>query len=343
MSTPANALNITAAGIVKFDGTATFSADTVTQHDVLIGGASNAITSVAPSATSGVAMISQGAAADPTFGTVVVAGGGTGAVTLTGVLIGSGTSAVTGNAITQHDVLVGGAANAITSVAPSATSGVPLVSGGAAADPSFTTAVVAGGGTGVVSFADTNSLLISGTTSTGALQDVASVATGQVLTSAGTSTAPAWSSAPSVTSITLSSGTALSAYAEGTWTPTLVGHTVAGTTSYTVQTALYTRIGRLVFCTMSLSCTTGGTASGLFQFGGLPFTINNTASGVIGLVTNSNTNIPFDAGQTMYTLYPQGGGTTFYLQESGSSKASNLMSIAAATAYVFNASFWFSI
>ena len=34
--------------------------------------------------------------------------GGTGAATLTGVLIGNGTSAVTGNAITQYDVLVGG-------------------------------------------------------------------------------------------------------------------------------------------------------------------------------------------------------------------------------------------
>jgi hypothetical protein len=272
-STPGNSLNISSAGIVKFDGTATFSADTVTQYNALVGGTSNAITSVAPSATAG----------------------------------------------------------------------VPLVSGGASADPSFTTAVVAGGGTGKTSFADTNSLLISGTTTTGALQDVASVATGQVLTSAGTSTAPAWSATPTVTSITFGSGTALANYAEGTWTPTLVGHSTAGTTSYTTQTGLYTRIGRLVFCTMILSCTTGGTAAGLFQFGGLPFTINNTASGVIGLVTNSNTNLPFDTGQTMYTLYPQGGGTTFYLQESGSSKASNLMSLISSTAYVFNASFWFSI
>lgn len=41
-----NAVNISAAGIVKYDGAGTFSADTVTQHSVLIGGASNAITSL---------------------------------------------------------------------------------------------------------------------------------------------------------------------------------------------------------------------------------------------------------------------------------------------------------
>lgn len=51
----------------------------VTNHNVLLGAAANAITSVAPSATTGIALVSTGAAADPAFGTVVVAGGGTGA------------------------------------------------------------------------------------------------------------------------------------------------------------------------------------------------------------------------------------------------------------------------
>ncbi len=67
---------------------------------------------------------------------VVVSSGGTGAITLTGVLIGNGTSAVTGNAITQYDVLVGGASNAIASVSPS-TAGFVLTSNGTSADPSF--------------------------------------------------------------------------------------------------------------------------------------------------------------------------------------------------------------
>lgn len=65
-----------------------------------------------------------------------VPSGGTGASTLTGVLIGAGTSAVTGNPITQHDVLVGGASNTITSVTPS-TAGFVFTSNGASIDPSF--------------------------------------------------------------------------------------------------------------------------------------------------------------------------------------------------------------
>jgi hypothetical protein len=83
MSNTANSLNIKAAGIPVFDGTATFTETTTTLHNVLVGAASNAITSVAPSATSGVPLISQGAAADPAFGTAVVAGGGTGVTTMT--------------------------------------------------------------------------------------------------------------------------------------------------------------------------------------------------------------------------------------------------------------------
>ncbi len=139
MGTPANALDITQAGLVKFDGVNVFSGVTTTNHDVLVGAASNGITNVAPSATTGLALISNGAAADPSFGTVSVAGGGTGAVTLTGVLIGNGTSAITASPVTQYDVLVGGASNAVGSVGPGS-AGQILQSGGAAANPAYSTA-----------------------------------------------------------------------------------------------------------------------------------------------------------------------------------------------------------
>lgn len=69
----------------------------------------------------------------------VVNAGGTGASTLTGILIGNGTSAVTANAVTQYDVLVGGASNAITSVGPGS-AGQILQSAGAAANPAYSTA-----------------------------------------------------------------------------------------------------------------------------------------------------------------------------------------------------------
>lgn len=144
------ASTLTLGGTLDVDNGGTGRA-ALTAHNLIIGNGTSAVTLLAPSATSGIALISQGAAADPAYGTVVVAGGGTGAVSLTGLITGNGTSAMTGTAITQFNVLTGGASNLPNSVAPSATSGVPLISQGAASQPIFGTAVVAGGGTGVTS------------------------------------------------------------------------------------------------------------------------------------------------------------------------------------------------
>lgn len=63
--------------------------------------------------------------------------GGTGAATLTGVLTGNGTSAVTANAVTQYAVLVGGASNAVGNVASVGSSGQVLTSNGAGSNPTF--------------------------------------------------------------------------------------------------------------------------------------------------------------------------------------------------------------
>lgn len=75
--------------------TATVTLTGLTNHNVLVGAGTSTITKVAPSATAGVALVSTGAAADPAFGTVVVAGGGTGLTTLTAhsLYVGNGTSA----------------------------------------------------------------------------------------------------------------------------------------------------------------------------------------------------------------------------------------------------------
>jgi len=94
----------------------TVGLDNITQYAIQAGGATNSLTQVAPSVTIGVPLVSQGAAATPVFGTASVAGGGTGAVSLTGVLTGNGTSAITANAVTQNAVLVGGASNGVASL-----------------------------------------------------------------------------------------------------------------------------------------------------------------------------------------------------------------------------------
>lgn len=88
---------------------------------------------------------------------------------------------------TQHAAIVGGANGQITSISPSSTSGVPLISQGSSSDPTFGTAVVAGGGTGSTSF-NINGAVYSGTTTTGSLQS-ATLSSGQLLI--GGTTAPA--------------------------------------------------------------------------------------------------------------------------------------------------------
>ncbi len=144
----------------------------LTNHNVLVGAGTTTITKVAPSATSGVPLISQGAAADPVFGTAVVAGGGTGAVTFTahGVLIGEGTSAVVATA--------------------AGTAGQVLTSGGASADPVWTTATFP-------STATAGALIAA--TATNVIGQIADVAVGQLLASGGVGVIPAYTASPSVT------------------------------------------------------------------------------------------------------------------------------------------------
>jgi hypothetical protein len=305
VSPTANNINTLGTGsitIVGSPGTSTLTTQLtgLTNHNVLIGAGTATITNVAPSATSGVPLISQGASADPTFGTAVVSGGGTGATTLTnhGVLLGQGTSAVvatgvgatgtvlagntgadptfqtiatlggittiTGNTggaespsagnfnilgtgsitvagsantetvqltgLTNHNVLVGAGTATITKVAPAATSGVPLISQGAAADPTFGTAVVAGGGTGDTSFT-AYSVICGGTTSTGALQNVSGLgSSGEVLTSNGASMLPTWQPASGGSGITTLDGDTGSATGATVTIETNVAGVLAGST-----------------------------------------------------------------------------------------------------------------
>lgn len=110
------------------------------------------------------------------------------------VAYNSSTGVFTESALTQYNVLLGGASNAITSIAPSATAGVPFISGGASANGSFGTAVVAGGGLGVSSLT-AYAILTGGTTSTGAVQQVGIGTAGQVLTSNGAGALPSFQAA----------------------------------------------------------------------------------------------------------------------------------------------------
>lgn len=91
----------------------------------------------------------------------------------------------------------------------------------------------------------------------------------------------------------------------GTWTPTLVGLTIAGTFVYTAQTAgNYMRIGNTVFIWGRVQLTTVSVApTGNLTIQGLPFTpASGQTNGTAGL-------IPF----TYWTLISLGGGAFTYM------------------------------
>lgn len=109
----------------------------------------------------------------------------------------------TGTPTTQYNVQVGGATSStLTNVPPSATSGIPLVSAGSSANPTFSTAVVAGGGTGSTSF-NINGAVYSSTTTTGALA-AATLTSGQLLI--GGTTSPAAANLSAGTGISITNG-----------------------------------------------------------------------------------------------------------------------------------------
>lgn len=191
-SPTAGNFNVVGTGSITVAGTA--STETVqltglTNHNVLVGAGTATITNVAPSATAGIPFISSGSSADPTYGTAIVGGGGTGS-----------------SSFTTYGPVVAGATSttALVAIAPSATTGIPFVSQGAAANPAFSTCVVAGGGTGITS-ATAYAPIVAGTTTTGAFQ-VASTGlstSGFVLTSNGAAAVPAFKTVGTAGAITV--------------------------------------------------------------------------------------------------------------------------------------------
>jgi hypothetical protein len=143
---------------ITFSLVGPYTPSSYTAHGVLLGEGSSSV--VATAAGTNGQLLTGSTGADPAFSTltssggtltvtggahtlnldlaapVTVPNGGTGAITLTGVLTGNGTSAVTGNAVTQHGVVIGGASNAVGTTSVGATG--TLLAGSTGADPAFT-------------------------------------------------------------------------------------------------------------------------------------------------------------------------------------------------------------
>jgi len=86
------------------------------------------------------------------------------------------------------------------------------------------------------------------------------------------------------TSIQFGSGTVLSSYEEGTWTPALLfDSSMVGTFTYTTQVGTYTKVGRLVTARFNLAWSARPSA-GVIMVIALPFTAVN-AGNVQGFIS----------------------------------------------------------
>ena len=103
-------------------------------------------------------------------------------------------------------------------------------------------------------------------------------------------------------------------YEEGTWTPTIIGSSTAGTATYTTRVSDYVKIGKQVTFNTYIDWS-AGTGTGSLQVAGLPFTVgSNYYSVCIGYIDR----VTFPA-LSIATAYAFQGATRieFYTQTTG--------------------------
>lgn len=130
--------------------------------------------------------------------------------------------------------------------------------------------------------------------------------------------------------ISFDSGTNLLAnYATGTWTPTIVGGTVGGTTTYTGQNGYYTRIGNMVMI-QGLVTASAATGTGNVTLGGFPFTIKNQTNGTSfgPFLSSSGAALTWPAGTTMLTAFGSINTITALIFASGTASAGGFLQMA---------------
>lgn len=203
-------------------------------------------------------------------------------------------TAFVGTPVTQYNVISGSSTSStLNNIAPSATSGVPLISQGSSSQPIFGTAVVGGGGTGGTSFTD-YSVICAGTTATGNFQNVSGVgSSGQALTSNGASALPTWQALGSAggSSYTLQTGGNANPADGATYfiAPT---NTIVTFTADTNQARFYMPVAgtiNKVYGNLNVAGTLGTTENAT-----LALRLNNTTN------TNITTTLKFNAVNTAF-------------------------------------------
>lgn len=271
---------------------------TFTAHAPIIGEGTSAHTSTAVG-TTGQALLSGGSSADPAYGTLGVAGGGTGDVSLTahGVLVGAGTSSVAvTSAGTSGQVLTSNGASADPTFQSAATGTVTSISAGAGltATPAPITGsgtismnvpvVVSNGGTGQTTLT-THGVVVGNSTSG---VNVTSVGTsGQLLIGQGASADPTFNSASGDVTITNSGATTVgkiggASVTPATWTPS---DGSGASLSISNQGVSSTQVGNMVYVYGQVGYPV--TASGAnAQINGFPVTVANAQYGNAPSIVN---------------------------------------------------------
>lgn len=129
--------------------------------------------------------------------------------------------------------------------------------------------------------------------------------------------------------IKLGGGTnALNSYDPGTWVPVVSGSTTPGSNGYAVQVGRYTRIGRMVFFTATISLFSKDAAmSGQIRITGLP--VSAAATGCAqGCDIGSVGGVTLATGYTMLTAQIDSGAGYIRLMQAGSGQFVNVIQAA---------------
>lgn len=116
----------------------------------------------------------------------------------------------------------------------------------------------------------------------------------------------------------------LADYEEGTWTATITGSSTDGTASYTSQTGVYTKVGRMVSVSVRLTWSSA-TGTGIMQIAGLPFTAMATQQAAqitpfslaVGDITYVSGFCPASTTRVQFYKYAAGTGSSISVEASG--------------------------
>ena len=126
-------------------------------------------------------------------------------------------------------------------------------------------------------------------------------------------------------------------YEEGTWTPTIIGTTTAGTATYAYQLGYYTKVGRMVQITGYVEWSAGNGAGAGMRMNGLPFTANANADAPISCQPSNIT----ASASTIVNMTVRGGAAqcSFLEQPVGTGAMGNCAYDVAGSTY-FAGTYW---